>query len=71
MDQICKSVKEGKFDRNLLEQLVQKATAPFEHRHDGYVTITKGPTETACASVLSMVAVENVISDKRKADELL
>ena len=47
-----------------------KATTPYEHRNEGYVTIAKGPHESTCASVLSMVSVENVFSDKRKADEL-
>ena len=57
-------------DIALLEKLLVKATTPFEHRNEGYVTITKGQDESTCALVLSMVAVENVISNKRKADEL-
>ena len=70
MDNIVESVRNGQFSRNLLEKLLVKATTPFEHRNEGYVTITKGQHESTCASVLSMVAVENVISNKRKADEL-
>ena len=70
MENIVESVRNGQFSRNLLEKLLVKATTPFEHRNEGYVTISKGTHKLTCASVLSMVAVENVISNKRKADEL-
>ena len=39
--------------------------------HEGYVTITKGKSESMCKSILSMCAVENVLMKKeKKADEL-
>ena len=71
MDMIEKCVANGTFNRKLLQDLIQKATAPFKHEHqDGYVTITKGNDDATCASVLAMCALDGIISAKRKADEL-
>ena len=51
-------------------ELVQKATNPYKHVQEGYVAITKGKSESACAFILSMSAVESVLVNKQKADEL-
>ena len=48
----------------------KKATAPYKHvSTNGYCTVTTG-NNTKCASVLSLTAVDTVLNDKRKNDEL-
>ena len=71
MDNIVEYVEQGFFNRKCLEELIKKATTPYKHvSADGkYCTVTTG-NESTCASVLSLTAVDNVLSDKRKNDEL-
>ena len=70
MDTIEESPKKWNFSCTLLENFLTMATTLFQHINSGYVTVTQGPNESTFASILSMVAMVNVISDKRKADEL-
>ena len=70
MDKILELVTEKKCIRQHLVELVQKATTPYKHVHEGYITITKGGSESTCASILSMSAVESVLVNKQKADEI-
>ena len=51
MDLIVTYVEEVFFNRECLVKLIKKATTPFHHIKDGYTTVTKGPSDTACASV--------------------
>ena len=70
MNKILELVIDKTIQRQNFIELVQKATTPYKHVHEGYVTITKGESESACASILSMSAVESVLVNKQKADEL-
>ena len=69
MNVIEECVNNGMFGRNLLQDLIRKATTPFMHTKEGYTTITKDD-EATYASVLSMCAVDRVLSAKRQSDEL-
>ena len=70
MDNIVEFVQQGFFDQRCLEKLIKKATAPYKHvSTNGYCTVTTG-NNTKCASVLSLTAVDTVLNDKRKNDEL-
>ena len=61
--------EDGFLTKEKLEVLVTKATEPFFHENNGYKTVVDGK-EATCASILSMSAVDTVLSDKRKNDEL-
>ena len=69
MDKIEECVQQGFFGRNLLLSLIKSATSPFTYEKDGYKTVTIGNNAT-CASILSLTAVDGILTDKRKADEL-
>ena len=70
MDLIVTYVEEGFFSRECLVKLIKKSTTPFQYTKDGYTTVTKGPGNTACTSVLSLSAMSSVLLDKRTLDEL-
>ena len=70
MDLVVTFVEEGFFSRECLVKLIQKATTPLHHTKDRYTTITKGTGNTACASVLSLSAMNSILLDKQKLDKL-
>ena len=70
MDNIVEYVAQVFFDRKCLEQLIEKATTPFRYEKDGYTTITNGKDNAMCASIMALEAVDGVLTDKRKDDEL-
>ena len=49
--------------------LIKNATTLFTYKKDRYKTVTTG-NNTTCASILSLTAVDGILTDKRKADEL-
>ena len=69
MDKILVYAEEGFLDKKCLKKLVEKATSPFTHVTDDYKTVVDAK-EATCASILSLSAVNTVLGDKRKADEL-
>ena len=69
IDKIIAYSEDGFVDRKCLEELVQKATEPYKYTHGGFTTIVNC-NEATTASVLSLCAVDNILRDKRKADEL-
>ena len=69
IDKIRGYSEDGFVDRKCLEELVQKATDPYQYQSGEFTTIINC-NEVTTASVLSLHAVDNVLRDKRKADEL-
>ena len=69
IDLIAVQVEEGFFSKDLLRKLIKKATSPFTLKKDGYTTVVSSDGAT-CASVAALMAVDNVLNDKRKADEI-
>ena len=70
MDMIEKSVIEGTFERKMLEEFMEKITVPYKHTsNNGYLTYTTGD-KTSSASVLALRSVDNVLGDRRKAEEI-
>ena len=70
IDLIAVQVEEGFFSKDLLWKLIKKATSPFTLNKDGYATVV-GSDGATCASVAALMAVDNVLNNKRKADEIL
>ena len=66
---IATQIQEGFFSKKLLYDLINKVTTPFIIKKDGYTTVANAEGASS-ASVLSLMAVDNVLHDKRKADEI-
>ena len=69
MEKIVEYSQHGFLNKKCLEELIRKATEPFTHKRDGYETVVNSNT-SSCVSVLSLEAVNTVLSDKRKADQM-
>ena len=61
--------RKGEFKRKLLDKLVHKVETPFKHKQGGFNTAVHGK-ESACVNLLTISAVNSVLSDKRRADKL-
>ena len=70
MEKILLNAEEGLLDKKSLQKLVEEAMSPFTHITDDYKTVVD-EKEATCASILSLSAVNTVLGDKRKANELL
>ena len=68
-DEICFAVEHGVFGKNMLDILVQKVMKPFIHESGGFKTVVNGKQSTS-VNILALSAVDTVLSDKQRADEL-
>ena len=68
-DEICFAVEHGVFGKNMLDILVQKVMKPFIHESGRFKTIVNGKQSTSM-NILTLSAVDTVLSDKQRADEL-
>ena len=69
MEKIIKYSCHGFVNKKCLQDLIKKATEPFTYTCGGYQTVVDGK-KSLCVSILSLKAVNTVLSDKRKADEI-
>ena len=69
IDIIATQIQEGFFSKKLLYDLINKVTTPFIIKKDGYTTVANAEGASS-ASVLSLMVVDNVLHDKKKADEI-
>ena len=68
-EDICEAIAQGFFGKNLLDKLEQVIVQPFVHNSNGYKTVVDSK-ESACVNLLTITAIDNVLGEKRKADEL-
>ena len=68
-EKIIEYSQHGFVNKKCLQDLIKKAIEPFTHVNNGYQTVVDSST-SSCVSILSLSAVNTVLSDKRKADEI-
>ena len=69
MEKILEYSRHGFMNKKCLQNLIKKATEPFTYTCGGYQTVVD-ESNSSCVSILSLKAVNTVLSDKRKADEI-
>ena len=69
IDIIATQIQEGFFSKKLLYNLINKVTTPFIIKKDGYTTVANAEGASS-EFVLSLMAVDNFLHDKRKANEI-
>ena len=70
MKKIEECVQQGSFSKKLLHNLIYKPTDQFVYTKDVHTVVTNGRGATG-ASVMALRAVDGVLTDKRRADEVL